>query len=84
MLKIYFENKTGVKFKYKSTYKKAAKELLKLLDIKETINAAKKSTPTQEKKVDGKKESKSSKTIEELDREKLEKKFPKTKKETLN
>ena len=52
--------------------------------IKETINAAKKSTPTQEKKVDGKKESKSSKTIEELDREKLEKKFPKTKKETLN
>ena len=52
--------------------------------IKETINAAKKSTPTQEKKIDNKKESKSSKTIEELDREKLDKKFAKTKKETLN
>ena len=57
--------------------------------IKETINAAKKSIPTQEtkmdiKKAETKKENKSPKTIEELDREKLEKKFSKGKKKTLN
>ncbi len=52
--------------------------------IKETINSAKKSAPKEVKKVDLKNEEKSSKTIQELDREKLEKKFTKEKKETLN
>ena len=52
--------------------------------IKETINSAKKSAPKEIKKVDLKNEEKSSKTIQELDREKLEKKFTKEKKETLN
>jgi ribosomal protein S2/translation elongation factor Ts len=51
--------------------------------IKETINAAKKSTPKEDKKVDLKNDEKSSKTIQELDREKLENKFSKDSKETL-
>ena len=55
--------------------------------IKETINAAKNSSPVLEKKDDKrdvKKETKSSKTIQEKDREKLDKKFNDKKKETLN
>ena len=52
--------------------------------IKETINSAKKSSPKEEKKSVNKKEDKSTKTVQELDREKLEKKFSKDKKETLN
>ena len=52
--------------------------------IKETINAAKKSAPKEDKKVDLKNDEKSSKTIQELDREKLENKFSKDSKETLN
>ena len=59
--------------------------------IKETINSAKKSIPVQEKKTeskekktDGKKENKSTKTVQELDREKLESKFSKKKKEVIN
>ena len=52
--------------------------------IKETINAAKKAAPKEDKKVDLKSEEKSSKTIQELDREKLENKFSKDSKETLN
>ena len=52
--------------------------------IKETINSAKASIPSEEKKVDSRKLEKVSKTIHELDREKLEGKFSKDKKETLN
>ena len=56
--------------------------------IKETINSAKSSIPaqetTQDKIKDNKKEEDKSKTIQELDREKLEQKFPKETKETLN
>ena len=52
--------------------------------IKETIMSAKKSVPKEEKKVESKSEEKSSKTIQELDREKLEGKFSKKNKETLN
>jgi small subunit ribosomal protein S2 len=52
--------------------------------IKDTINASKKSAPKEDKKVDLKSEEKSSKTIQELDREKLENKFSKDSKETLN
>ena len=56
--------------------------------LKETINSAKNSIPTQETKQDPikeiKKEDDKSKTIQELDREKLEKKFSKVNKETLN
>ena len=57
--------------------------------IKETINSAKKATPEEDKNVENKKvenanQEKSSKTIQELDREKLESKFSKDKKETLN
>jgi small subunit ribosomal protein S2 len=52
--------------------------------IKETINSAKKSSPKEEKKVDKNNEEKKSKTIQELDREKLETKFSEGKKETLN
>jgi small subunit ribosomal protein S2 len=56
--------------------------------IKETINNAKSSIPTQtEKKVPSKKETKdASKTINEIDREKLEEKFSKqtNEKETIN
>ena len=48
--------------------------------IKETINSAKKSAPRE----DNKKEENSKKTIQELDREKLENKFSKPKKENLN
>ena len=56
--------------------------------IKETINSAKTSTPTQESKQDPikdiNKDGDKSKTIQELDREKLEQKFSKENKETLN
>ena len=56
--------------------------------IKETINSAKSSIPTQEitqdKIKDNKKDEDKSKTIQELDREKLEQKFSKETKETLN
>ena len=48
--------------------------------IKETINSAKKSAPRE----DNKKEENSKKTIQELDREKLENKFSKPNKENLN
>jgi small subunit ribosomal protein S2 len=55
--------------------------------IKETIDNAKSSIPTAEPKNDILKENKKddqSKTVQELDREKLEKKFSKDNKETLN
>ena len=56
--------------------------------IKETINSAKSSIPTPEIKKDpikdNKKDDDKSKTIQEIDREKLEKKFSKESKETLN
>ena len=49
-----------------------------------TINSAKKDIPVIEKKSVKKSDNKSAKTIQDLDREKLEKKFSKGKKETLN
>ena len=52
--------------------------------IKETIVSAKSSIPVVEKKESIKKEIKSSKTIQEKDREKLEEKFSEKKKETIN
>ena len=52
--------------------------------IKETIVSAKSSIPVIEKKESVKNETKSSKTIQEKDREKLEKKFSEKKKETIN
>ena len=52
--------------------------------IKETIKSAQKSAPKEEKKINNNKEQKSTKTIQELDRDKLEKKFSKDNKETLN
>jgi len=52
--------------------------------IKETINFAKKSATQEVKKIETKKNEKSSKTLQELDREKLETKFSKGKKETVN
>ncbi len=52
--------------------------------IKETILSSKKEIPTEEKKPENKTEDKSTKTIQELDREKLENKFPKSKKAKLN
>jgi small subunit ribosomal protein S2 len=56
--------------------------------IKETIDSAKSSIPaqetTQDKINDNKKDEDKSKTIQELDREKLEQKFSKETKETLN
>jgi len=52
--------------------------------IKETIISAKQSIPIEEKKIDIKKPVKESKTVQELDREKLDSKFSKDKKETLN
>ena len=54
--------------------------------IKETINSAKKSSPVVEKKDKEKKtkDEDKTKTIQELDREKLEKKFSKEDKEKLN
>ena len=52
--------------------------------IKETINNAKKNITSEEKKVEKKDNIKSTKTIQELDREKLENKFSKEKKEKLN
>jgi small subunit ribosomal protein S2 len=56
--------------------------------IKETINNAKSAIPTQETKQvsikDNKKNDDKSKTIQELDREKLEQKFSKESKEILN
>ena len=53
-------------------------------DVDSNIENLKKSIPVAEKKVDNKKTEKETKTIHELDREKLEGKFPKDKKETLN
>ena len=52
--------------------------------IKETINFAKKSVPKEDKKLENKNNEKSSKTIQELDREKLDNKFSKDKKEKVN
>ncbi|MBD1154261.1 30S ribosomal protein S2 [Pelagibacterales bacterium SAG-MED21] len=55
--------------------------------IKETINNAKSSIPTPEPKKDvatDKKEKTQGKTVQEIDREKLEQKFSNDKKETLN
>jgi small subunit ribosomal protein S2 len=55
--------------------------------IKETINNAKSSIPTPEPKnivASEIKEKKQGKIVQEIDREKLEKKFSKDKKETLN
>ena len=56
--------------------------------LKETINSAKSSIPTQvttqDKIKENKKDEDKSKTIQELDREKLEQKFSKETKETLN
>ena len=52
--------------------------------IKETIVSAKSSIPVVEKKESIKKETKSSKTFQEKDREKLEEKFSKKTKETIN
>ena len=56
--------------------------------IKETINSAKSSVPAQETKQDtikdNQKDEEKSKTIQQLDREKLEQKFSKETKETLN
>ena len=55
--------------------------------IKETINSAKNASPKVEsknEKLENVKEDNKTKTIQELDREKLEKKFSKEEKETLN
>ena len=55
--------------------------------IKETVNSAKNSIQLSEPKIDKSIDSKNedkTKTIQELDREKLEKKFSKTDKEKLN
>jgi len=55
--------------------------------IKETINNAKSSIPAAEPKKEveeGTKENTQAKTVQEIDREKLEEKFSKDKKETLN
>ena len=52
--------------------------------IKETINSAKSSIPVKEVKKDRVKDEDKTKTIQELDREKLEKKFSKGDKEKLN
>ena len=56
--------------------------------IKETINSAKNSIPAQETKQDtikdNKKDEDKTKTIQQLDREKLDQKFSKETKETLN
>ena len=55
--------------------------------IKETINNAKSSIPIPEPKkevANDKKEKTQGKTVQEIDREKLEQKFSKDKKETLN
>ena len=52
--------------------------------IRETINSAKNSIPTADNKKDKVKAEDKTKTIQELDREKLEKKFSKDDKEKLN
>ena len=52
--------------------------------IKETINSAKNSVSATETKKDKSKDNDKTKTIQELDREKLEKKFSKDDKEKLN
>ena len=52
--------------------------------IKETIVSAKSSIPAIEKKDNVNKETKSSKTLQEKDREKLEEKFSEKKKKTIN
>ena len=48
------------------------------------ILVSKKSAPKENNKVENKNEKSSTKTIQEIDREKLEKKFSKEKKENLN
>ena len=58
-----------------------------LKSIKETINNAKSSIPVAEPKKEAAvdvKEKTQGKTVQEIDREKLEEKFSKDKKETLN
>ena len=52
--------------------------------IKETIVSAKKEAPTTEIKKNKEKKEKSDKTVAEIDRDKLEKKFSKIKEEKLN
>jgi small subunit ribosomal protein S2 len=52
--------------------------------IKETINSAKSSVSVKEEKKDKVKDEDKTKTIQQLDREKLEKKFSKEDKEKLN
>ena len=52
--------------------------------IKETINSAKNSAPVEDAKKDKVKDEDKTKTIQQLDREKLEKKFSKEHKEKLN
>ena len=52
--------------------------------IKETIVSAKKTAPMIEIKKSKEKKEKSEKTVAEIDRDKLEKKFPKKKEEKLN
>ena len=55
--------------------------------IKETINNAKSSIPSQDLKKEANQEAKETtqgKTLQEIDRDKLEQKFSKDKKETLN
>ena len=52
--------------------------------IKETIVSAKSSIPISKKKESVKKDTKSSKTIQEKDRDKLEEKFSEKKKVTIN
>ena len=52
--------------------------------IKETINSAKSSAPVKEAKKDKAKDDDKTKTVQELDREKLEKKFSKEDKEKLH
>ena len=52
--------------------------------IKETIMTAKRSSPTTEIKKNSEKKDKPNKTVAEIDRDKLEKKFSKTKEEKLN
>ena len=52
--------------------------------IRETIVSAKSSIPAVEKKDKVNKETKSSKTVQEKDREKLEEKFSEKKKKTIN
>jgi len=52
--------------------------------VKETIISAKKAAPATELKKTNEKKEKSNKTVAEIDRDKLEKKFSKKKGEKLN